>query len=396
MTLTAPTRPLFLLAVATLLILAGVLAARGAFWYQSADFFCLYQGARSLAEGRDPYDISWWHSVTGGVYPDPWRGHAASSCGNRYAYPLWTAAAMAPIGILPLELAASAWMALSIGAAVFGAAALWRSHGAPRRNAALFAALVFTSQPFWVLLVGGQMTGIMLGLVGALALWVARARESAAGLALALLALKPQLVVLTIPSIALRALIDRRRRIVTTAVAAGIAMVGVPTLLVPAWPLEWLRDVGTSRVLDIGPLATAWGAATDLLGHPAWGIVFVALVVGPCLLLARGLDMSSVLALSLPLSLLVAPHAWSYDYLVLAVSWAFMLQPLPHATPRARWALLGGVVILASPLPWLLYAVALGRGVETLSVLLPAGTALLVAAAARLRRPRDTTTSRGR
>jgi hypothetical protein len=372
--------------VAVLLVVAGAIAAQGSLNYQTSDFFCLYHGARSLVLGHDPYDSVWWQSVTGGLHPDPWRGQLASSCNVRYAYPLWTALAMVPFGALPLDIAAPAWMSLAIGATVFGARALWRSFGGRRENAALFAALVFTSQPFWLLLITGQMTGVMLGLSGALALSLAHVREARAGVSLALLAFKPQLVVLTIPLILLRALSDRRRRLVASAVLAGLAMIAVPMILVPGWLLEWLGEEGPSRLRVAGLLPTAWGFSADLLGNPIWGAVLAVALLAACFAIARrGLDALALLALSIPLSLVVTPHAWSYDFLLLAGGWAYVLARARRPRAAGARALFAATVFVASPLPWLLYAVAFTRGGETLSVAIPAATALLVAAAARIR-----------
>jgi len=371
--------------IAVLLVVAGEIAAQGSLDYQTSDFFCLYHGARSLVLGHDPYDSAWWQSVTGGLHPDPWRGQLPSSCAVRYAYPLWTALAMVPFGALPLDIAAPAWMILSIGATVFGVRALWRSVGGTRENAALFAALVFTSQPFWLLLITGQMTGIMLGLSGALAISLARARETRAGVALALLALKPQLVVLTIPVILLRALSDRRRRLVASAVLAAVAMIAVPMVFVPSWLLEWIGQEGPSRLRVAGLLPTAWGFSADVLGDPLWGAVLAVALLAACLAIARrGLDALALLALSIPLSLVVTPHAWSYDFLLLAGPWAYVLARARRPRAAGTSALFAASVFVASTLPWLLYALAFTRGGETLSVVVPAATALLVAAAARI------------
>jgi hypothetical protein len=368
--------------VLLLLLVAGAIAARGALYYQTADFFCLYHGARSLALGHDPYNSAWWQSVTGGLFPDPWRGVGTSSCVTSYAYPLWTAVAMLPLGVLPLELAASLWLALSIGAAVFGAWALWRSFGGTRENAALFATVVFTSQPFWVLLVGGQITGVMVGLTGALALALARSREVHAGIALAFLALKPQLVVLTIPAMLWHAFAQGRRRLVVSAVVTGAVLIALPLLFLSTWPLEWLGQEGPHRLQIAGLLPTAWGFSADVLGNVLWGAVLSVVLIAACVAIARRIDALALLALSIPLSLVVTLHAWSYDYLLLAGPWAFVLARADR-TRASGTALLAAVLLVASPLPWLLYAVGFTRGVETISVLVPAATALLVATAAR-------------
>lgn len=373
-------------AAAVFALLTGALAARANLWYQTTDFFCFYQGARSLALGRDPYDENWWRLVTGALYPDPRFGLAASSCPGRFGYPLWTAVALLPLGVLPLEVAAISWEAIAVGATLAGAWAAWRAVGGSHRLAPLFGILVLSSQPFWILVISGQMSGVMLGLAGGLALFLARGRQTSAGIALAALALKPQIVVLVLPVALLRAIGARRVRLIGAAVATGAVMLVLPMGFVPFWPLEWLNEVIGRRLRVVQLLPTAWGLAGDVLGSSAFGAILVAVVVCAAWLLVRGrrLDDVGLLALTLPLSLFVTPYAWSYDFLVLAVPWAFILARADHAQAAVRTWLLLAVVALAGWLPWLLYAVAFPRRGEALSAVITAATALLVAATLRV------------
>jgi hypothetical protein len=275
-------------------------------------------------------------------------------------------------------------MALSLGAAIFGARALWQANRGAPRGAALFAVLVFSSQPFWLLLISGQMSGVMLGLTGALAAFAARRREVAAGVSLAMLAFKPQLAALTLPAILVRFALERRRIAVAAALATGAVLVIVPMLFVPWWPVEWLGDVGRRRLQVVTLLPTAWGFAADVFGNAAWGAVVSLVLIAVCVLLVRRTDTLALLALATPLSLVVTPYAWSYDFLILACAWAFVLARVTPARGALAITLRLGVVAVASVLPWVLYVVAFGRGGETLSMLVPAATALLVAAATRV------------
>src|SRR5258705_13690471 len=225
--------------LALVLLVAGAAAARSNSYYQATDFYCLYHGARSLVVGHDPYDEAWWRGVAGGLSPDPSGPVVPSSCPGRYGYPLWTAVVMLPIGALPIELASSLWMAVSLGAALAGAWCAWLAVRGPARLAPLYAILVITAQPLLLLVIYGQITGVMLGLAGLFALLAARGR-AAAGAALSALALKPQIVALAIPAIALRAIVQRRWRLLAFAAATGALMVVVPMLFLPGWVSEWL------------------------------------------------------------------------------------------------------------------------------------------------------------
>ncbi len=377
-------------AIVALLLLAGALAARGAEWYRTTDFFCIYQGSRALLVGRDPYDDAWIRSQTGGLYPQAafaGGGLAPAPCRSAYGYPLWTAAALVPVAALPLEVAAALWAAAGIGATIYGASFAWRAFRGPARLAWLYAILIVASQPFWILLISGQLDGVVFFVV-ALLVWALAARRAAgAGAALALTALKPQLVALTLPAVALRALALRERRLLGAVLATGAAMVVVPMAFVPLWPIEWIDELTGRRARVSGLLPTAWGLAADVLGNGWLGAALALGLLAAVWLLVRGraLDLTEVAVLSLPLSLFVTPYAWSYDHLVLAVPWAFLLARAP-ARGGARLAALVGVVALASALPWALYAVAFARGGETLSAVVPALTAIAVAVALRASR----------
>src|SRR5258705_7631386 len=168
---------------------------------------------------------------------------------------------MLPIGALPIELASSLWMAVSLGAAIAGAWCAWLAVRGPARLAPLYAILVVTAQPLWLLVIYGQITGVMLGLAGLFAFLVARGR-AAAGAVLSALALKPQIVALAIPAIALRALVQRRWRLLSVAVGTGALMVVIPMLFLPGWVFEWLDEpVGRrGRVGGFPPSARGFSA----------------------------------------------------------------------------------------------------------------------------------------
>jgi len=93
----------------------------------------------------------------------------------------------------------------------------------------------------------------------------------------------------------------------------------------------------------------------------------------------------TVFVLSLPLSLFATPYAWTYDYLLLAVAWGFILARAGSVRGATRLTLLLAALVLAVLGPWVLYAVSFTRGEEALSAVLAAATAIVAACAARAR-----------
>jgi Glycosyltransferase family 87 len=375
------------LVVAIAFALATVAASR-ALWYESTDFFCMWQGARLVATGADPYDESIWREATGGLHPNPAGGETVSSCPGRYGYPLWTALVMLPFGVLPLPAAAVAWMGVSLLAVAIGSAASWRAVGGGRNGLPLFVTLVVTAQPLWLLVVYGQITGVMLGLVGLLGLFFARMKDVPAGIALGLLVLKPQIAGAFAPVVFLRSFRDQPRFALASLVTLG-ALAIASLIVSPGWPLEWLGELGGRRLRVAGLLPTSWGLSADLFGTQAVApLLIAALVLGAALIVRRMPGHLGFAAIALPISLFASPYAWSYDHLVLVFPWALCVATASRLAGSARGALLIATALVGAILPWCLYAIAFTRGQETLNALIPALTALLVAAAIRMDRGR--------
>jgi len=342
-----------------------------------------------LSLGLDPYDEKIWQPAVSSPLPSVYGGDALPPCPGRYGYPLWTAAALLPLGVLPIEAAATAWLTLSLGSLVAGLALTWRAVATTKRYAALFAVAVIMSQPFWTFVLSGQISGLIVGIAGATLWCLARRHESLGGVTLLLGALKPQIVAITVPAVLVHATLTRRGRLVAAGVATAAAMLLVPLVFVPAWPLEWLGEVGGRRLRVVGDMPTAWGFANHVLGDARWGaLLLVALAALLGWLTRRRVDGVSLFALSLPLSLLATPYAWSYDHLVLAVAWGFIFARAASAADRsAGVALLVAALAVSCVLPWILYALSFSRGEEALTAIVPALTAVTVAFAMRAAPP---------
>lgn len=368
------------------LLLDGWLAANGALWYRTADFYCLREGARLLAIGADPYDPQAWRPVIEALSPDPFRGSATSSCVARYASPLWTAVVMLPFGALPLEISGSLWMALSIGGVVLGMHWIWSAVGGSVRLAPVFAACVIASQPFWLLLVGGQVNGLLVGLVGAAVRLSASGRHGWSGALLAALLLKPQVAGAFVPAVVVREALRGRTRPLIGAALMAASLLGVSLVLRPTWPAGWLDEIGGRRLGYAGLLPSAWGLSNDLFGSITWApaLIGLAVLVVAAIVRHRPLGPITFAALALPLSLFAMPHIWSYDFLVLALPWGAALALADRLAGSRRTVMVAMTVLVASLIPWSLFAVGISRGQENWSALVPVAAALLVAVAHRL------------
>jgi len=373
----------------------GVVASR-AQDYRLQDFDCLRGAAVLVLDGRDPYDPPTWAVATGLPAAAAGEARRTSCLGRRFAYPLWTAVAMVPFALLPYPATAALWVALNAAAALGGTLLALRAAGGPWRAAPLAIALVTASQPFALTVWSGQIDGLVAGLVGLSAWALARRWDARAGTALALALLKPQLLAVTVPALAARALALRRPRALGGLALGGGVLLAASLAVRPGWIGPWLDETTGARLAIARLLPTAWGFAADLTGTAAWGALLAGALAVTVARLARDrvaartvpagatASAAELVALAAALSLVVTPHAWSYDHLALAPAWAMLVARASVATGAGRAALLATTVVVASALPWSLYAVALARATETWSVLVPVCSALALALAARL------------
>ena len=371
--------------VAALLLAEGFVGAASSDFYRERDFYALWSGSRLVAAGLDPYDENVWCHETEGVDVAAVTASGAPRCVSRYAYPLWTAVALVPLGVLPLPVAASSWLAISLAATLAAIALAWRAVGGPPRGTLLLVAIVIGSEPFWLTVAGGQASSILALGLALCAFYTSRRRERAAGAALALTALKPHVVAFAVLALAARALAARERAFLGGGVAAFVVLCAVSIPIRPAWVGEWLGELFGRQIGHVTEYATAWGVGAHDLGGLGSGAALVALVVLACVPAWTAVRRSRIalLAISVPLGVFATPYAWSYDFLVLLVPWAFILSRALRARPWTRRALTAALVSVASLLSWILYVLAFARGTETLSAAVPALTALLVTASLR-------------
>lgn len=379
--------PLFLVGAAASVVVGSV-AAAWSLWYQTADFYCFWIAGRLVLAGRDPYHTATWLAATAGPFPDPRGFLSPAPCADRFAYPYWTAIVLAPFGALPVEAAAGLWMSLNVAAALGGALLAWRLSGGTARGRGLFFALVFSSQPFWTLLVSGQFTGVMLGSLALVAWALAADRQRAGGVALAALLIKPQFGVLVGPAVLWYAIARRRARLIAAAIVTALLLVVTAFALEPTWAAGWLAELQARQPGQLPVRPSAWGLSTYLFGDAAGGWLIIAATVVAIVALARSDALAPVplVALTTALSLVVTPYDSLYDHLVLVLPWAASLAIAMRSTSRSRVALQLALLGSASLLPWILFAVWQRGGTATIGAIVPIVAALVLASALRLGR----------
>ena len=353
------------LAAVVALIVIGWPADR----YRHNDFVGFWAGPRVLLEGGNPYDLPTWLAIYDRIGSE---GHALVPRGTASGYPLTTAVVFAPLGLLPVAIAAPVWLVTQVAAALVAVVALCRHVLRPEasRDLPLVVAFAASSQPAWVLAEGGNLGGFLLAIVaGALALLL-RGHAVLGGAVLGLLVVKPHPFLLFVPLL----LLALPRRAALRAVAGGAAVaagiVVLSLLLRPGWIAEWLVSVRRIQAVPVGR-ATAYGLAPP---DARWlGLLLVAALLVVLWVWWRRTRPATplVAAAALAISLVAAPYGWSYDQLVLAVPVAVAIGLAGRLPPAPRVRALVLVALVSVALPWVLYVRAFSSGHEGWSVLSP-------------------------
>lgn len=341
----------------TAAVIAGYLPAVGVPLRRWLDFAAFYAGGQLAGTTHllDPVAVVLLQASEG-IPPTP------------FVSPPFVALAYAPLAALPYDLAAIVQVAVML-AALVGGAALWGDAlGLPRRWAVLGA---LAWGPASASVVSGQIDTLVLLLTGLAVRFLASGRRVPAGVAIALLACKPQ--------VALGAGVGALRRLGAAGLAAvavvGTALYGVSALAVGGdllWPRGWLATLASYSTPDYQ--ANGWQASNPVaLGIRWWlashepafvvaGVAVAALVVGLALgalssrrgraVLAALPAPAAEVALATALWLVVSPHLWVYDAtLLLPAIGLWVVVARRAGWPRPESILLAGTFVAAALWP---------------------------------------------
>ena len=367
-----------------------LLAGRAAVTVRDAelsDFRCFYEAGRLVRGGLDPYDPAVWATAT---KQDPTR---LPPCPDTFAYPLWTAMAIAPFSVLTEPAALATWEVVLLASLVGGVAMLaraWPMLG----GAKLLMSTVLWSQPAFSAIANAQMGPIVFVGLAAMALSLERGRERIGAAAWCLLLIKPNIVAIALLGVPL----FRSRRFAAYVALFGSAILLLSLVLVPTWPIDVLRVIFGQQLLadrDLGTLS----ALAIVLGLPsAFGVAaaVMTLLLFVAALPRRRLRPREVVAVLAAASFLVTPYARAHDEVALAVCWASALALANMAQGSLRSAMVASVVGIALVLPWVLTLLSLVGFPLAAHILVTLATAALTAYSLRRLEPvsRSSTTAR--
>jgi len=336
------------------------------------DFYPPWRATRALfIEGRNPYGAEVNRDIQIAVFGAP-----SDPNGNQFgfAYPLPVSLLIAPLAGLPYDAASAVWLGICLTLILLSVIALT----APAKPLALVAFLTFgllfypTARAF----IAGQFAVIVWAAftLGIVALRRGRRWDWLAGASFALSALKPQMVFLVLPVVALWALQQRRFTLLATAIGL-LGVLSVAALIaLPSWPLDFLatvREYGSHS-----PLNSPTGV---ILGDTPWNtladLILIALLV---LYVWREWQngwphLEELIFFGLIITQMIAPRTATTNQAILLIP---LLTWLNRARNRQRLPAM--FVLLVAP--WLVYLAGLHGADEQPAACLPVPIVCLAAA----------------
>lgn len=238
--------------------------------------------------------------------------------------PPWLLVLLEPYTFAPFSRAVWWWLLTNIALVLAAAVGAWHCSARSdrtRRLAYVAWLVAFGFSPTLVALVAGQVSIIVFVSLALFLMFHARRRDGLAGASLALATVKPQLVYVLVPIALLDAARNRRWNVLIG--FAGVLAVSVALALLqrPSFVGEYAAAMASGNLLGYAsPTIGAWVA-----GGLGWGWArLMGIVILPLAALVwwhsgSRWRMRTVVDATLLLSVVAAPFAWSYDFVVLLV-----------------------------------------------------------------------------
>lgn len=333
------------------------------------EWFAFWYAGHVIARGASVYDPTAWVSAARDYGPVAHGIAINTSAGvgltvlehdSRWIWPPMVGILLAPFGALPVEVGVPLLHLTTIGVAIASTIALTRVLvPSPLRPLAL--TLLFASPSLVQPMRAATMTILVLPGFALLfaALRVATARRLA--LAALLVAVRPQLFVLTLPPVAAVFVRHGALRLLATAALLWSAAQAIAFALSPV-PLD-PRLLDAARAFTLQDNSSTWRLAYELLPDavlPAAAVLIAfaaALAIVAVRRAAPDRRDDVLVAAALAVAIAVVPYAHTYDHVALFPIWLLAIRAGFEVTGSHRVAIGVGVVAIALGYAWSAYLV---------------------------------------
>ena len=313
-----------------------------------------------LTQGGSPFDPSVSLDAQTRIYGRPANLQRGEDP-QHFLYPPAVAVVLGPFALLPLPIARALWMTLLqvllVALTIIASLTFrWSMTGGLRFAA---SALVLLSLPGVLAVLQGDVA-VFVVLMSLLSLGALLSRrDSAAGLLAASTIVKPHLAALYLLYLYVWGIKNQRWNLIGWLTTGLVVLLGVPTALLPSWPLDVAR-----QVLDYADLGIFRSVVSRVVGSPdepysALTLIVSAVVLGYLfwewrLSLAEG-ERSMVWAIMLTLTMTVAltPFATLANQVLLAPPLLLSARVLHERLGEGRTAHVGFLLAGLALLSWL-------------------------------------------
>lgn len=360
--------------------------------YESSDFMTLWLGGKALVHGADLYDPQAWEAILLNIAP----GYHDNPI---YIFPLPTAILFIPFSLLPVRLSGALWLLLNelLLVSFFAWVISQTEYKKNLSSVSLIALLVATYHPLIIIIHSGQYNLFMFFLIASSFLLIRKKTELVGGAIIALLILRPNPVIYFLPVMLIWAMVQKRWRILVGFGTFILLLLSVSELIEPGWTIAWLKyTIGDQgKLYTYGQISpTLWGMLVDfgaswdpLLRNSVYSFVAILLcLAGIRLTFLKAIPLDLLISILITISLCITPYAWNYDHILLLFPLAYLIMSQKNRSPQSQRIVILMVILTYSIIPYSLRYIAITRGIDTLSGLLPFAVLSVLSIAANLTR----------
>lgn len=314
-------------------------------YLHSDDFIRYWASGKLNLQGQNPYDrlqIVQMQDQAGDIY----SGTTESIVLN----PPWAIPMLMPFGGMNYLVGRFAWLILSILFILLSSQVVWRIYSGHSKQRWIAMLVVFIFGPTISLLEVGQIAAfILIGIVGFLYFTTVVKNDWLAGVSLALIAIKPQIVLLFWLVLLFWVIRQRRWLIPISSFLTILLLTGIALVFNPGILQQYLGMLQTYQVSEWANPTIGSYLRYFWLGTDKFWPQFLPAVIG-------GLwgvyywyrhhaswNWKAELPLILLVSQLTSPYSWTYDQVILAP--AILVAVIWMTTDWKRWLTLGLAVI---------------------------------------------------
>lgn len=330
---------LWLLLLISIVLFARIAPILTVTCYLHSDDFIRYWASGKLnVQGENPYELARIIKL------QEEAGDANSNISNAIVLnPPWAIALLMPFGLFDYYIGRLSWLFLSIALILISAIILWKIYSGNPKHRWFVILLVFIFAPTISVLEVGQIAAfVLIGITGFIYFTSVVRNDWMAGISLAIISIKPQLILLFWVALLFWIIQQRRWKILLSIIVTILSLTLVAVITNPHIVGQYLHMLQTYQISDwASPTIGAYIRYFWLETQQFW-LQFLPVVLGGIWLIYywyrhyETWNWVNELPIILLVSMILSPYSWTYDLVVLIP--AVVLATIWIANDWKRWS----------------------------------------------------------